>query len=266
MFWRLFRHTGIRRRGLLCGAVLSLLSAGCYDDAGTPATTIETPPETTTLAELRRLYAGRTVRIESDIFVRGRVVTSDRAGNFYRTLVLEEEGAAAELMAGIDGLHNVYPEGCELTVGLRELALGESYGVLQIGRLPEAGSGYATDYLGSRAALDAHVFRGDTYSPLRPAVCTIGELTPDMAGRLVRIDGLRYAPETVEEATWAGYKRFTDADGNTIRTYTRAYADFADRAIPECEVLLVGILQYTSGADDAPRYLLKLRDETDCWY
>ena len=122
--------------GLLCGAVLSLLSAGCYDDAGTPATTIETPPATTTLAELRRLYAGRTVRIESDIFVRGRVVTSDRAGNFYRTLVLEEQGAAAELMAGIDGLHNVYPEGCELTVGLRELALGESYGVLQIGRLP----------------------------------------------------------------------------------------------------------------------------------
>lgn len=266
MFPRLFRNSGTACRGLLCGAVLSLLAAGCYDDAGTPATTIGTPPATTTLAELRRLYAGRTFRIESDVFVRGRVVTSDRAGNFYRTLVIEEEGAAAELMAGIDGLHNVYPEGCELTVGLRDLALGENNGVLQIGRLPEAGSGYATDYIGSRAALDGHVFRGDTYAAFRPAVYAVGELKSEMAGRLVRIDGLRYTPETVEEATWAGYKRFTDADGNIIRTYTRPYADFANRAIPECEVLLAGILQYTAGTDGAPRYLLKLRDETDCWY
>ncbi len=263
---RLFRHTGTVGRGLLCGSAFLLLATGCYDDAGTPSAVAAVPPATTTLSELRRLYAGQTFRIESDAVIRGRVVSNDRAGNFYRTLVIEEDGAAAELMAGIDGLHNIYPEGCELTVGLKGLALGESYGILQIGRLPQAGSGYATDYIGSRAALDTHVFRGSGLVPVRPFVCSVAELTPHMAGRLVRIDGLRYAPQEPEEGTWTGYKRFTDANGNTIRTYTRPYADFADREIPQCEVLLAGILQYTAGADGAPRYLLKLRDETDCWY
>lgn len=245
---------------LCCGLV------GCYDHADVPIDVTTTPPATTTLVELRRLHTGKTVGIESDIVVRGRVTSSDRAGNFYRTLTIEQDGAAAEIMAGTDALHNAYPIGCELTVRLKGLALGASYGTLQIGRLPEPGSGFATDYIGSRAALDSHVIRGDGIVPLRPAVCSIGELTSDMAGRLVRIDGLRYAPEEVEEGTWAGYRRFVDCDGNTIRTYTRLYADFADRLIPEVEVLLVGILQYTTDGEGAARYLIKMRDETDCWY
>lgn len=248
--------------GLLC----SLASTGCYDDAGTPGSATDIPPATTTLDELRRLFAGNTFEVEGEIVIRGRVTSSDRAGNFYRTLTIEQEGAAAELMAGIDGLHNIYPENCELTVRLKGLALGENKGILQIGRLPAPGSGYATDYIGSRAALDRHLFRGEVSDPIRPSVRTIGELTPAMAGTLVRIDGLRYAPEGIDEGTWSGYKRFVDADGNAIRTYTRPYADFADRTMPECEVLLVGILQCTKDANGVPVYLLKLRDETDCWY
>lgn len=241
-------------------------SVGCYDNAGTPVSSNDVPPATTTLGELRRLYAGKTFEVEGDVVLRGYVTSDDRAGNFYRTLTIAADGTSAELMAGIDGLHNIYPEGCELTVKLKGLAVGESYGVLQIGRMPAAGSGYATDYIGSRAALDRHLFRGDTHLPIRPYVCSIPELTTAMAGSLIRIDGLRYAPNEIEEGIWSGYKRFTDPDGNSIRTYTRPYAVFANHEIPACEVLLAGILQYTSGADGEPDYLLKLRDETDCWF
>lgn len=242
-------------------------AVGCYDRAGAPPVEpTVVPAATTTLAELRRLYTGTPFRVESDVVVRGRVTTSDEAGNFYRTLMLEEEGAAIELMAGIDGLHNIYPPGCELTLLLRGLTLGERYGVLQVGREAEAGSGYDTDYIGSRAALDRHVFRGSGLVPLRPEVCALAELTPSMAGRLVRIDGLRHQPESLEEGTWSGYRRFVDAEGRSLRTYTRAYASFADEPIPTGDVLLVGILQYVSSSDTTANYLLKLRDAGDCWY
>ncbi len=257
----------LRRFRFVLRAVWVLLVVGCYDNAGEPSVgPPSVPPATTTLAELRRLYAGSPFRVEGDVVVRGRVTSSDEAGNFYRTLMLEEEGAAVELLAGIDGLHNIYPPGCEVTLSLRGLALGERYGVLQVGRLPEAGSSYETDYIGSRAALDNHLFRGECSGPPAPAVLTLGELTPSMAGRLVRIDGLRYLPDSLEEGTWSGYRRFVDDEGGSIRTYTRSYASFADEPIPTGEVLLVGILQYTSRSDTTVNYLLKLRDAEDCWY
>ena len=87
------------RLALFLLAALAL--GGCYDSAETPSVaTNELPATTATLAELHRMYAGTTVRIESDIVVAGRVTSHDRAGNFYRSLVFEEEEGAAELMAG----------------------------------------------------------------------------------------------------------------------------------------------------------------------
>lgn len=243
-----------------------LLFAGCYDSAETPTAGSEPPAPTTTLAELRQLYAGKPFEITTDILISGYVTAHDRAGNFYHTFVIEAEDAAVEVMAGIDGLHNIYPEGYRIVVNLNGLVVGQSRGMLQIGRTPEMGSGYATGYIGSRAALDRHVFRSDEHRNIHPFVTDIPSLTPTMAGRLVRIDGLRCAPEELEEATWSGNKRFVDADGNTLDTYTRAYADFAANEIPLCEVLLVGILQCDATADGSMRYTLKLRDEQDCWY
>lgn len=260
-------------RRLITLTVLGLLfvsTAGCYDRAGAPEEGVPPtpPPATTTIKELYANFTGERFTVEGDVVIRGRVTTSDRAGNFYRTLVLESEGAAVEVMAGIDGLHNIYPTGCEITVRLQGLTVGSNYGMLQIGREPIPGSGYETDYLGSRAALDRHLIRGhhDGTTPA-PERHLLDELTPDMAGRLIRVDGVHYDPQQPEEATWAGYKRFTDAEGNEIETYTRRYADFADYPIPTTgEVLLVGILQCSDRADGTTRYMLKMRDENDCWY
>ena len=175
--------------------------------------------------------------------------------------------SAAELMAGFDGLHALYPVGCRIAVNLNGLAVGESHGVLQLGLYPAAGSGYATDYIGSRPALERSLARSSETSPLRPLVCErITALRPDMAGRLVRVDGVRFAPEGDEPATWSGTKPFTDADGYVVHTYTRPYADFADREIPDGELLLVGILQCDPASDGSCRYTLRMRDEKDCWF
>ena len=246
-------------RRMLLGA--AVLLAGCYDSSfGERERTAEPEPSTTTIGELRARFEGSTVAIEGEVTVSGRVTTCDRSGNFYRTLCIESDGAGLEIMAGLDQLHNDYPEGCLLTVRLQGWALGESRGVLQAGRKPSAASGYPTDYIASRPALDRTIVRHDTpLQPLAPAVRTIGELTPPMCGTLVRIEGVRYSPDELSEGHWTGNKRFADESGASIYTYVRSYADFADNEVPAGRCSLTGILQY-----DGSRYLLKLRDETDC--
>ena len=99
---------------------------------------------------------------------------------------------------------------------------------------------------------------GEVKEP-EPALRTIGGLEPRMCGTLVRIEGLRYEPEELTPSQWAGYKRFTDAEGREIRTYVRTYADFAEEEVPIGAVALTGILQL-----DGKEYILKLRDENDC--
>ena len=205
--------------------------------------------------------AGFTVT--GDIVVTGRVASCDRAENFYRTLCICDAEAGLEVMAGIDHLHNDFPIGSRVTLSLRGLAVAESRGVLQAGRPPAAGSGYATDYIGSRAALGSVLVRsGEALAAPSPAPLAIPALTESRCGTLVRIDGVRYTPEDLSAATWAGYKRFTDADGNAVYTYVRRYARFADAEVPAGTVSLTGILQYDAAGDG--RYILKLRDENDC--
>lgn len=251
----------MRRLALLC---VALLAAGCYDSRFGERGDDATPePVTATIRQLREKFAGTTFPVTGDIVVSGRVTTSDYDENFYRTFCIEEDGAGIEVMAGIDHLHNDFPEGCQVTLRLRGLALGESHGVLQAGRMPAAGSGFATDYIGSKAALDAAVTRnGEALKPIVPTLLSPGELTPERCGTLVRIEALSYTPEDLTPGTWAGYKRFTDDVGAAVYTYVRSYARFADDEVPVGRCTLTGILQYDATGEG--RYILKLRDENDC--
>ncbi len=236
------------------------LLAGCYDSSFGERTETTAIPATTTLGELCRQFEGAPVVVRSAVTVAGRVTTSDRSENFYRTFCLEADGAALEIMAGLDHLHNDYPEGCTVTVQLQGWTLGRSRGVLQLGRAPATDNGYPTDYIASRPALDRTVIRHDT--PPQPVVATLrtlDELTPAMCGTLIRIERLRYSPDPFSPSGWSGYKRFEDAAGAEIRTYVRAYADFAEHAVPATPCTLTGILQH-----DDNGYFLKLCDESDC--
>ena len=160
------------RRGITALLLATLLSAGgCYDSHFSEAAGGAAAGEgNTPLSELRARYTGRPTLVEEDIRVVGYVTTSDRAGNFYRTLCIEQAGAALEVMVGLDHLHNDYPPGSRLMVRLRGLTLGLQYGVLQAGTRAEPGSGYATGYLGSRPAADAAIVRLDGGQSVEPTL------------------------------------------------------------------------------------------------
>lgn len=237
----------------------ALLLAGCYDSSfGESPGHSPQQPATMTIGDLCNAYKGSSSVVTSDIVVEGVVTTSDAEGNFFRTFCIEQDGAAIELMVGLDHLHNSYPIGCPVSVKLKGLTVGRSYGVLQAGRRPVAGSGYITDYLGSKAAVNAVLTRkSETLQTPQPTLFTIPQLSTSLCGTLIRIDGLRYLSDT--DDTWAGYRRFTDDDGAEIDTYVRIYSDFADNPIPTSRCSLTGILQ-----SNGSRFMLKLRDEGDC--
>ena len=60
--------------------------------------------------DLKATPATRSLRIEEDIYIKGKVITSDEEGNFYRSLYISDETGGIELKLGT-GLYISYPMG-----------------------------------------------------------------------------------------------------------------------------------------------------------
>ena len=144
----------MKRPVVIALLALCSLSCGCRDRFDVPDTPADAPAANITIASLHAFLHAETVVVREELTVGGTVVSSDEAGNFYRTLVLDDGTGGAELRIAEYNLYTICPPGCRLTVSLRGCALGERNGVLQIGLPPDAYCPYPTGYISSRVLLE----------------------------------------------------------------------------------------------------------------
>ena len=237
--------------------------AGCtkgYDPE--PPAPRMVPAPTLSLQTLHALYRSEAVTIHEEMVVAGTVTTSDKAGNFYRTLCIEQEGYGLEILVGGESLHSRYPIGCRLHLRLRGLTLAHSRGVLQVGLKAPDYAYEELEYLAAQPLIDEHLYRGELLEEPRAKRFAIGELSTERCGTLVVVTGLRHEPLTEEEPTLEGYHRFVDRNGEALHLYVSPYARFASHPLPSGEVTLQGVLQHlVSGAHAG--FVIKPRDEND---
>lgn len=244
----------------LCG-----LACGCQERFDAPDTPAGAPAANITIASLHALYRGEPVVVREPMVVGGTVVSSDEAGNFHRTLVLDDGTGGAELRIDEYNLHTIYPMGRCLTVSLQGCALSERNGVLQIGLPSEPHSPYPTDYISSRVLRERIVHRTDLWREAAAIPCTAAQLGAALCGRLVRIDGLRLRPDPATlTPTWEGYRLFEDTAGHAVAVCTSGYARFAGSEVPQQRCSLTGILEYGTAGSYGKRFILLMRDENDC--
>ena len=287
----------VRRLRAALIAAAAMLAAGCYDSFEAPADkAAEAENADITIADLVAMYRGSTVEISENLVISGRVTSSDRAGNFYRSLMVEQVPAAAgeavvgktgaaaesvgervaavEIRVALTEMHNIWPVGCGVTVRLQGLAMGESMGVKCIG-LPAAEYSYnPVEYIGSRVEADRIIARTHGPEPFGIPNLYAPMLERQMCGRIVRVVALvpsesgGAAEEGAEVRRWGGINLFEDdEDGTRIAVMVSDYADFASHAVREGRVAVTGILQYgrPEGADE-DMFILKPRDEGDILY
>lgn len=250
--------------------VIWLAVAGCKD--------FDTPPEESAVPEatniaikdLKALIGERAVVIEQDIIIGGYVTSSDQAGNFYKSFTIEDATGGAEIMAGLYDTHNTYPLGAYQTVHLEGCAIGQHYGITQIGMPPASYSTYPTEYFSSQVLLDRHIHRYAVIKHIAPEPLLIADLEPSMCGRLVNIGDLHYDKEQTSaiwneeaEGRWMGYNIFVNEKGEKIAVYTSEYADYAQKQLPTGKVAITGILQRGKVGNEEI-YMIKMRDEKDC--
>ncbi len=262
---------------------LLALAAGCREWE-TPVFEETHALPAVTLGELREYLHGEArMTFAEDIELSGRVVSSDRAGNFYNTFFIDDGTGAAEIMAGMPDLDAVFHPGQRIAVKARGLAVGWRDGAMQIGLPPEPGNRFATGYFYHPAVIRAWVSAERSVVQVQPLDVGIDGLSVEMCGRLVRIAGLRADIADIADSSdpagtagiaaprWAqtlpspatGHVKFRSSPTDSITVVTSGYASFARAPVPTGRVTLTGILFYGRGGTSRDHFMLKLRDEDD---
>lgn len=254
---------------LIIFVLLVLVAVGCDYDRFDPITEFAEPDfvPNADLYDIRHSFGAATV-IPENIIVKGRVVSSDRAGNFYRTLVIDDGTSALELMLGMDYLYRTYPVGATLTVRLQGLAIDEYNGVLRVGLRPDMWDYRSTAYMSHQAIADRYIYRTTSVAEVVPATFTVSELTPRTCGRLVKVEGL-LADEP--DKTWASsrydiYRKFRTAEGDSIYVETSSYALYANHPLPDERVSVTGVLYYGEVSGGNKVFIIKMNDEKGVAY
>lgn len=152
--------------------------------------------------------------VSEDLWIKGRITTSDRSGNFYKSFYIQDDanGPGIEIKVGRTSLHNDYKVGQMVYISLDGLSVGEygfksgkygGQGTIQIGLKDPQQTKYSTSYIEHQYIIDRHIFRGDVsdiqaISPRKISSLpgkTDCQATSTSVGALVTISGLKYAEE-----------------------------------------------------------------------
>jgi len=168
---------------------------------------------THTIAELAAMYKiGKPWIIDGDIVIAGKVSTTDKPGNFYKSFYIQDETGGMEIKMGKNGLYNDYKPGQTIYVKCEGLSLGMygyksgnygGNGMVQIGFEDPSGE-YETSYIENTMIIDRHIFKGEMGNEVQPIEITEKDLPSKTAtlascpyiGKLVTLKGLKYANQT----------------------------------------------------------------------
>ena len=245
--------------------LFTFVAGGCYDNNSTPASTEFNNSHTCSIAQLQKFCENGCYNITSDIICVGRVTSSDREGNFYRSIVVEDDSGGLEIKLGLYNIATHYPIGVMVALHLNGTAIMKQNGVVAVG-LPPQSFDSAPREMEAQEVIDRHIIRSNSIEPITPYTCDIKALNHSLCGRFIRIESLRHAPLPDREmcSSLAEYHRFTDNEENNIFTYISPKSDFATREIPTSEISVQGILYYeTVGMGIGEQFVIKPRFSND---
>ena len=261
-------HSFVRISTLML-ALASLLVSGCVDrDFDTPpAEVINIPEANTDISELKAMYAtgGEDfLEITDDLVIRGVVIANDRSGNFFKTIVIQDETAGIELKINSTGLFGDYPLDREIAVKLQGLTLGDYNGVIQVGNGTYDDDGDERLSQIEEVLVPQFIFKGNRDQGLQPQLVSIADLGPDDISTLVQLEDVQFsaadAGETYADAAnlFSINRIIESCDGGSIILRSSGYADFANNLTPTGNGTLTAV--YSVFRDDQQLFI---RDESD---
>ena len=169
---------------------------------------------------------GKTLEVTEDYVISGKVISSDQAGNVYKSVYIYDESSESAIELKLMVSNYVYFHvGQTLFVKTKGLAIGSYRYMLSVGGMPTAediAKGYANRNLENTLFVDQHVFKGELGSLTEDDTLVINSsnyktaLNDDALGRLVRFEGF-------DGDKYPQYLETTYPNGSTTAVYENKY-------------------------------------------
>ncbi len=276
--------------------VMALGLMGCQDDFDNPA--LVGPQATleanTTILDLKNKYwnvddADYTDAVSDDylnyiakigknddgsnIVIKGRVISSDREGNIYKNLVIQDETAALTISVNQSGLYNNFRVGQEVVINATDLCIGKYNGLQQLGN-PDYSDQYGWQASFMPFALfQEHVelnglpdmAQVDTINTTLDEILSVSNLTK-WQSQLIRLNNVRFEDGKgdlcyTDGSEISSNRTIYDENGNSIIVRNSGYATFWSDKLPADYGDVVGILSYYGSSG----WQLLLRSPEDCF-
>ena len=155
--------------------------------------------ETTHTMEQIKGMAGFGVReFTEEIVISGYVVSSDRDGNFYKTLMLQDalENPLSALRFTVDHTeyHTTYELGRKVFVKLKGLAIGYHYGHLSIGKAQGSGLENISSFL-----IEQHFVKSCEKGMMIPKTSHFSQLNEEDTGMLLGFPEVQFHPQELQK-------------------------------------------------------------------
>ncbi|UKM65809.1 DUF5689 domain-containing protein [Flavobacteriaceae bacterium GSB9] len=256
-------------------ALLFLLSS-CVndDDFSTPDISITEPEvpleQITTFKAIKSVYeqavnnGNSTAMIddETDLYIEGFVVSSDRSGNFFEELIIQNKtddsnpdndprlGFRIDINVG--SLSDTYQFGQKIYINMRGLTVGKENGVLTIGK----GDGASVKQI-QAAEYKEIILRSNEIAEIIPKTVELESLTAWDENTLIKLEnmqlnrfemGATFASESFDE--FDGFRLLESCDsGIPIMMQTSTFADFKSLIVPQGKGSVIGIYSRDFGDD-----------------
>lgn len=190
-----------------------------------------------------------------DIYIMGRVISSDESGNIYKNIVLQDHTGAVTIAVNGTALYKDYRYGQQIVLNLTGQYIGRYNGMMQIGTQGTYNGAPSMTFMPLQE-WKALAQQNGLARPERldTAAVTIAQLVEngntvqglrEWQSRLIRIDNVKFEnPGKTFAGSSATDRYLTDGQGHRICLRTSAYADFAKNLIPTGTGSIVAILSY----------------------
>ncbi|NNC49421.1 MAG: hypothetical protein HKO01_02675 [Flaviramulus sp.] len=255
--------------------ILMVFTSCVYeDDYGVPDISITEPnipqEQITTFRAIKSLYeqavnnGNATVVIddETDLYIQGYVVSSDKTGNFFEELIIQNkiDGNSPDsdprlgfrVIINVSSLSDTYQFGQKVYIKMNGLALGESNGVITIGK----GDAVTVKQI-QPAEYKNIIIRSNEVATISPKVSGLADLTEADKNTLIQLNnmqlnrfelGYTYASESYDE--FDGHRILESCDsGISMILETSTFSDFKSLIVPQGKGNITGVFSRDFGDD-----------------
>ncbi|WP_228236430.1 DUF5689 domain-containing protein [Allomuricauda sp. M10] len=200
--------------------------------------------------ELDSLSTEEVSQIKDSLILEGYVISSDKAGNFFSTLFIQDKPSkptyGLQLEVDMRQSHLIYPEGSKVLLKLKDLYMVNKEGNIRLGSAFSSFGNLSIGRLPNQKVFEHVLVACDGKVNVEPLLITISALDTLPLNILVQLDGLEVVDEELGEpfavAAEETERHLQDCEENQTVLLNSGYADFQAEILPEGNGSITGIL------------------------